>query len=146
MYLSFKGPFSFFKLGNNLGEPTWHESDLYYNYSESNDRGLNLTVPVNEKLRNIKTLYLHMQVTIDNPFYDHDLNQTVFKMANGSFDEREMTEDALGNWVPRVSAGYLGPKIKLNQSIPLILYKPKEKEKQLKNLLDSSLPEPTPPP
>lgn len=47
---------------------------MYYEYSEANDRSLNLTVPVNENLRKNHTLYLHMQVTTKNPFYVKGLN------------------------------------------------------------------------
>ena len=47
----------------------WEEHDLTYDYSPANERHMNLTVPVNERLLQNNTLYLHMQVTINNPFY-----------------------------------------------------------------------------
>ena len=35
------------------------EEDLYYDYKESNLREKNFTIPVDEKMLNNKTLYLH---------------------------------------------------------------------------------------
>mmetsp|Transcript_35459 Transcript_35459/g.34499 ORF Transcript_35459/g.34499 Transcript_35459/m.34499 type:complete len:103 (+) Transcript_35459:84-392(+) len=48
-YLSFMPPFQFYKnIANKT--PVWSESGLFYNYSESNLRDVNLTVPVNKGL------------------------------------------------------------------------------------------------
>jgi hypothetical protein len=70
-YLSFMPNHRFFKGGGIRGKtPEWHEDGLYYNYASSNERHLNLSIPVTEKLHKMNnTLYLHMQVTVRNPLY-----------------------------------------------------------------------------
>ena len=75
VYLSYRDSYFFFSRTNFSDiEPIWSEKDLAYDYSDSNSRVMNLTLPVSEKIRQNKTLYLHMQITTKNPFYDPSVN------------------------------------------------------------------------
>ena len=69
-YISFYDNKIFFKQGRGAGKDAdWHESGLFYDYSQSNERNMNLTIPVTDTILNNNTLYLHFQVTMLNPFH-----------------------------------------------------------------------------
>ena len=73
VYLSYRPHGSFFFNEDILSKtPDWSERGLTYDYSILNDRHMNLTIPVKDRLLRNNTLYLHMQVTILNPFYSEN--------------------------------------------------------------------------
>lgn len=67
-YLSFQSHHNFFRLGRSK-QPDWHEEGLTYDFAKDNQRDFNLSIPVSENMRRNNTLYLHFQVTVENPFY-----------------------------------------------------------------------------
>jgi Cleft lip and palate transmembrane protein 1 (CLPTM1) len=106
--------------------PDWHEEGLTYDFSSSNDRNLNLTLPVTSKLLSNDTLYLHMQVTIRNPFYKRQES----KHYSGELEiagKQKFRDHEF---------------IKINDTIPLIRYLPKIKESTKRNLLSDDIPLP----
>jgi hypothetical protein len=94
VYLSFHNYRSFFDKENIVGkEPIWSEKDIIYNHNELNKRELNVTIPVNDKIRNNKTLYLHMQVTMKNPFYLPGVNDQDYDRLPIREDPSENEDD-----------------------------------------------------
>lgn len=77
VYLSFKDNYQFFERGGiSERQPVWEEQGLTYDYAATNNREINLTLPVYDKLRKNNTLYLHFQIKTLNPFYREEKNTT----------------------------------------------------------------------
>lgn len=108
VYLSFKNNHYFFRDTITV-DPIWSEKNLTYNYAEHNDRHFNITLPVHEKIRNNQTLYLHMQITALNPFYNPSIT-----------NQQSLSEEQEG--VPQIRVKPLQPYLKFNETIPLISY------------------------
>jgi hypothetical protein len=66
-WVSFKRTFESAKKAES--EPHWQE-DLTYNWDEQNYKALNLSIPVKQTLLSNKTLYLHVEMTAENAFYN----------------------------------------------------------------------------
>jgi Cleft lip and palate transmembrane protein 1 (CLPTM1) len=124
VYLSLKNHAAFFKKGGiNNKQPDWSESGLFYDFSASNERHMNLTIPVTESFYSKNySLYLHFQATIKNPFFVEDSKELF---------------DRTGIALPKYDR-YL----KVNQSINLMRYMPRIKESAKRNLLSDDMPQP----
>lgn len=129
VYLSFKNKYNFFK-DKIATDPFWSEKNFTYNYTAENERHFNLTLPVHERIRMNKTLYLHMQITTPNPFYNPFFNYSAYDEN----EERSLSEVH----TPMLRIKPQPQFLKFNETLPVISYMPKQKDKQLKNLFDTS--------
>lgn len=138
------------KGGSENKEPVWSERGITYEYADKNKKELNVTVPVNDKLRNNKTLYLHFQLTVKNPFYVKGLNDkdygdrhTIDEDTTGDFDEhgiQKPTKKAADKEIKSYIKHQVQPQfLKFNETISLIKHMPKIKESVKRNLLSDEV-------
>jgi Cleft lip and palate transmembrane protein 1 (CLPTM1) len=133
VYINYQNNWRFFKMGGISGkEPVWTEKRIFYNYDQENERHINLTLPVTEKLLQNNTLNLHMQVSFKNPFY-------VGKGEDNFLNRQESTEIVTARGILDTPE-YLT----FNQTISLIKYMPKVKKDVKRNLLSDDIPMPEP--
>ncbi|TNV80823.1 hypothetical protein FGO68_gene13054 [Halteria grandinella] len=124
-YISEQTHQRFFRRGGINGRvPEWQQFGLTYDYSPSNERHFNLTIPVTEQLLQAnESLNLHFQVRARNPFYISKYAQSTGReLAYQSYSSNEY--------------------IIFNETLSLIKYRPRIKESIKRNLLSDDIPMP----
>jgi hypothetical protein len=136
VYVNYQNNWQFFNRGGIQGkQPAWSESHLTYDYAATNERHMNLTLPVTDSIiKNNKTLNVHVQVRFSNPFY-MGLQDSHFLNDQKQHQAAIMTQRG---------ALHIPEYLTFNSTQSLLKYMPKKKQEVKRNLLSDDIPMPAP--